>query len=370
MDRLTFDVSGVRGVIGTALTPVAACQFGCAFGTMLGAGKTVVVARDPRRSGPMIRNAVTAGLLAAGLNVVDLGVVTTPGAAFMTARLQADGGVVVTACDRPIEQNGLKFLQPGGACLTAGGIAKLQAIRRSERFVLADAEHQGAESQDKTTHGRHVDAVAGAVDALGIAARRFKVVLDSVNGAGCVVTPMFLGRLGCEVAHLNAEATGRFAHRPELSQDNLRELCEAVRKHAAAVGFAQDADADRLALVDEGGRFIGAEVTLALTTSYVLRHRRGKVAAGPATSRMIDDVAAAAGCEVVRTDPGEANIAEAMQRQQCIFGGEGGGVIEPRIAPVPSSLVAIAYVLQLMAETGKSVSRLVAELPTGRAPAR
>ena len=364
MDRLMVSVSGVRGTVGRTLTPEVACQFGCAFGTMLGAGRKVVLGRDTRPSGPMVAHAIAAGVLATGVDVVDTGVATTPGVALATNRLEADGGIVITASHNPIEYNGIKFLQPTGTGLLAADAERLKEIWQAGQFSLADAEHQGTESQEKSVHGTHADLVAGAVDANAIIARRFKVVLDSVNGAGCVVTPMLLGRLGCEVAHLNSEATGRFAHPPEPIEENLGELCEAVRRHSAAVGFAQDPDADRLAIVDETGRFIGEEYTLALATAYVLRHRKGKVAANMATSRMIDDVASAAGCEVVRAPTGEANVVEAMLANDCIFGGEGGGgVIDPRIVPVRSSLVGIAYVLQYLTETGLPLSELVARIP-------
>jgi phosphomannomutase len=364
MDRLMVGVSGVRGTIGGTLTPQIACDFGCAFGTMLGAGKTVVLGRDSRTSGPMLRNAVVSGLLATGVDVVDLGVATTPGVALMTSRLEADGGVVITASHNPREYNGIKFLQPTGTGLTVVDAMRLKEIWAAGEFCLTDSDNQGAESTNTKTHATHVDTVCSVVDVTGIAARRFKVVVDSVNGAGCVVTPMFLGKLGCEVVHLNGEATGRFAHPPEPVEANLSGLSEAVRKHQADVGFAQDADADRLAIVDENGRFIGEEYTLALAAAFTLGKRRGSLATNLATSRMIDDLAAAAGCEVVRTPTGEANVVEGIRQAGCILGGEGGGgVIDPRVVPVRNSLVGMAFLLQYMAETGRSVSDLVGEIP-------
>jgi phosphomannomutase len=363
-DRLMVSVSGVRGTVGGTLSPVVACEFGCAFGTMLGAGKTVAIGRDTRQSGPMVMSAVKAGLLATGINVVDLGVATTPGIALMTKLLKADGGIVITASHNPAIYNGIKFLQPIGTGLTAATAGKLKDIWQGRRFALADVDRQGVESRQGNTHGLHVDNVCAVLDVKKIASCRFKVVLDSVNGAGCVVTPMLLGRLGCEFKHLNAEANGRFAHNPEPIAENLSELCQEVRRHKAAVGFAQDADADRLAIVDETGRFIGEEYTLALAAAFVLRHRKGKLATNLVTSRMIDDLAGAAGCSVVRAPTGEANVVEAMMREGCILGGEGGGgVIEPRVVPVRNSLVGIAYVLQYMAETGQPLSQLVDEIP-------
>lgn len=364
-DRLMVSVSGVRGTIGGTLTPLVACEFGLAYGAMLGAGKSIVIGRDTRPSGPMIHSAVTAGLLASGVNVVDLGVATTPGIALMVTRTKADGGVIITASHNPIEYNGIKFLQPTGPALTARSAAELKRIWQAKGFKPVDARRQGQLTRNTKTHTEHVDAVCNLVDTLGIAAKRFKVVLDSINGAGCVVTPMLLGRLGCEYVHLNSEATGLFAHTPEPVKENITQLCDAVRKHKAAVGFAQDPDADRLVIVDENGNFIGEEYTLALGTAWVLQKRKGKVATNLVTSRMMDDVVAAAGCQLVRSPTGEANVAEAMAREGCIFGGEGnGGVMDPRVVPVRDSLVGIAMILQYMAATGKTISQLVAEIPS------
>ena len=364
-DRLMVGVSGVRGTVGVTLTPRVACDFGCAFGTMLGQGATVVVGRDSRTSGPMVRNAVAAGLLACGVNVVDLDIASTPGVALMTSYLGAAGGIVITASHNPVQYNGIKFLQPTGTGLTAADAMKLKDIWSAGDFTLVGSDRQGAQTANSTTHVVHIDAVCRACDVAGIAARRFKVVLDSVNGAGCTVTPMLLSKLGCEVVHLNGEATGLFAHSPEPVEENLADLCESVVRHRAAVGFAQDADADRLAIVDENGTFIGEEYTLALAAAFVLRKRTGKLATNLATSRMIDDLAAAAGCEVVRTPTGEANVVEGLIREGAIFGGEGGGgVIDPRVVPVRNSLVGMSMILQQMAETGKTVSELVAEIPS------
>ncbi|MBI5724787.1 MAG: phosphoglucosamine mutase [Planctomycetes bacterium] len=365
-ENLIVSVSGVRGVIGAddGLSPRTGCRFGQAFGTMLGSGKKVVTARDTRPSGQMIRSSVASGLMAAGVDVVDLGIVTTPGAAFMARLLKADGGVVITASHNPQQYNGIKFLQSSGAGLPAGQATELKELWESGKYFQANPTAVGRESAESRTHGNHIDAVCKTIDLLGISSRRFKVVLDSINGAGCVVTPMLLGQLGCEVAHINGEPTGLFAHEPEPAEKNLTQLCQTVLKHKAHVGFAQDPDADRLAVVDEKGRYIGEECTLALCAAWVLSRRKGKLATNLSTSRMIDDIAAAAGCQVLRAPTGEANVVELMTREGCIFGGEGnGGVIEPRVVPVRNSLVGIAYILQHMAQTGKKLSELADALP-------
>jgi len=372
MSRLMVSVSGVRGEVGKTLTPATAAAFGAAFGTMLGAGKTVVIGRDSRPSGPMVRSAVVSGLGSCGVSVVDLGVVTTPGVALMTGRLGADGGVVITASHNPIQWNGIKFLRPNGVGLSVAEAARLKAVWEAGQFAYVAPAECGIESTNTQTHVIHVKAVTDIVDVPAIAARRFAVVLDSVNGAGCAATAMLLEALGCEVTHINGEPTGLFAHTPEPTEANLTGLCEAVKRHRAAIGFAQDPDADRLALVDETGRYIGEEYTLALCAAHVLARSKGSVATNLSTSRMIDDVAAAAGAEVFRTPVGEANVAGRMLEAGCVFGGEGnGGVIDPRVVPVRDSLVGIALMLDFLADGGKGKDRgkerplsvRVAELP-------
>ncbi len=364
MDRLIVSVSGIRGTAGGTLTPQVAMEFGCAFATMLGGGKTVVLGRDTRPSGGMVKNAIAAGLLGGGLNVVDLGIVTTPGVSLMTRLLEADGGIIITASHNPTQYNGIKFLQSSGVALTAREADRLNGIRQGGRFEFSCGSDIGAETVNHTTCERHVEAVCAIVDVEKIASKGFTVVLDSINGAGCIVTPMLLSRLGCKVVHLNAEPTGRFEHEPEPIEANLGGLCEAVRRDCPDVGFAQDPDADRLVVVDEKGGFPGEEYTLALTAAFTLRDRKGKLATNLSTSRMIDDIAAAADVEVVRAPTGEANVVEAMLREGCIFGGEGnGGAIDPRVVPVRDSLVAVAMILQYLAETGKPLSELLADIP-------
>jgi phosphomannomutase len=222
-----------------------------------------------------------------------------------------------------------------------------------------------APTRNSETNALHVKRTLDYVDVLGISTKRFKVVLDSVNGAGCVEGAMLLGKLGCELIHMNATPNGQFAHEPEPIEKNLTGLSDEVRRQRAAVGFAQDPDADRLAIVDETGRFIGEEYSLALAAKLILSKKPGGIAAANlSTSRMIDDIAAQHGGRVVRTPVGEANVVQAMLREHAVIGGEGnGGVIDPRIVPGRDSLVAMAYLLQLMASTGKTVSQLVADLP-------
>jgi len=317
-ERLIVSVSGVRGTVGATLTAEAAFEFGCAFGTYLGTGRKVALGRDSRPSGSMIQNAVVSGLLSCGVDVVSLGIVTTPGVALMTRLLEADGGIIITASHNPHPYNGIKFLQPSGVALRAADAKKLKALWESKFFNTQQGMDVGVETVNNRTHPMHIDAVCAVTDVTGVASRRYRVVLDSINGAGCVVTPMLLSKLGCEVVHINSEPNGKFAHTPEPIEENLKDLCETVRKHKANIGFAQDPDADRLVVVDENGKFIGEEYTLAMAVGFVLRNRKGDIAVNLSTSRMVDDLAAEAGVNVFRSPTGEANVVELMEKTGVI----------------------------------------------------
>jgi len=245
-------------------------------------------------------------------------------------------------------------------------VAEAEEIKRfflEKEFAFVDSVGCGEVGVSERADAVHIAKVVGIVDKKGIRAKRFKVVFDSVNGAGGRVTRKLLGELGCEVAAVNEEATGLFARGPEPIAENLSELCDAVKEDGADIGFAQDPDGDRLAIVDENGTCIGEEYTVALAAKYILGKRSGTAATNLSTSRMIDDVAAETASEVIRTPVGEANVAGAMLENNCVIGGEGnGGVIDLRVSPIRDSLVAIALVLALMAETGKSISELAEEI--------
>ena len=361
---LIISVSGIRGIVGEELSPQVGCDFGCAFGTYL-AGAPVVLGRDTRPSGSMLRSALVGGLTGCGCRVFDLGVVSTPGVALMTRRLEAAGGAVITASHNPQAWNGIKFLSGDGWAFPPEQAGRIRQIFETKAFALTDAVHAGQATHQSGTHEHHVEAVLAGVDVARIRGQRFRVVLDSINGAGGAGGVMLLEQLGCEVAHVNAETTGLFAHEAEPIAENLTGLCEAVRQHGAHIGLAQDPDADRLALVDENGVYIGEEYTLALAARHVLSSRPGPCAANLSTSRMIDEVARSVGnCKVYRTPVGEAHVARAVTENGCVIGGEGnGGVIDPRVVPVRDSFAAIGLVLDLLAVTGKTLSQLVDEIP-------
>jgi phosphomannomutase len=369
-EQLIISVSGLRGIVGENLTASVATDYGCAFGTFLKANHpekterlSACIGRDSRPSGRELVSAVAEGLCSVGVDTIDLGIVTTPGVGIMLRELGCAGGVVVTASHNPGQYNGIKLLLDNGVAPPPGAAEKIKQYFLDKGFSFADSSDCGKISASEQTDTTHIAKVLAIIDRESIAAKKFRVVLDSVNGAGGRVTKKMLAELGCEVYAVNDEPTGLFAHAPEPTAGNLKDICEIVRTEGAEVGFAQDPDADRLAIIDENGGYIGEEYSLALAAKYIYSKRSGRAATNLSTSRMIDDVAAKAGGRVIRTPVGEANVAAAMLEHDCIIGGEGnGGVIDLRVGPVRDSLVGIALILQLMAETGKTVSQLVGEI--------
>ena len=371
MSELIISISGVRGIIGVNFGPREAAEFGLAYGSFLREKfpkkpiPKVCIGRDSRPSGQMLLAAVSAGLMAAGCEPADLGIVTTPGVALMTRFLACDGGVVITASHNPVPYNGLKFLRSDGIAYPAEEVRQIHRRYHDRDFAAQPASSVAGMVRNSKAHAVHVDTVLQICDKTLIRSKRFRVVLDSVNGAGCVVTAQLLSELGCDVIHLNGRPTGLFAHTPEPTAENLTELGPQITRQNAVIGFAQDPDADRLAVIDEKGQYIGEEFTLALAAKYIFTKKTGLVAVNLSTSRMIDDLADQSGSKVIRTPVGEAHVVHAMLQNNCIIGGEGnGGVIDLRVVPVRDSLVGIVLVLQLLAETGMTVSELVAEIPS------
>jgi phosphomannomutase len=369
--ELIITVSGLRGIVGENLTPEVAAAYGRAFGSFLrtraaksGKRLTVCIGRDSRPSGQTLAASVAAGLVSAGIDCVDLGLVTTPTVGIMVRHLDYAGGVIVTASHNPSPYNGVKLLLDNGMAPPPETAELIKSIFLQKNFIPTESGNLGKITSDNQADAVHIARVLSTIEPEIIAAKKFTVVLDSVNGAGGRPGVKLLERLGCKVIKLNTEPTGLFAHQPEPTAENLTGLCQAVKNTGADVGFAQDPDADRLAIVDETGSYIGEEYTLALAAKLIFSHFTGAAATNLSTSRMIDDIATAAGGQVFRTPVGEANVASAMIEHNCIIGGEGnGGVIDLRVGPIRDSLVAMAFVLQLMAQTGKTVSRLVGEIP-------
>jgi phosphomannomutase len=360
---LKISISGVRGVVGESLTPVLLTRFAQAFGTYMGHGR-IVVGRDTRTSGEMVRQAVISGLLSTGCRIIDLGVCPTPTVQLTVRRLSAQGGIAITASHNPPEWNALKFVGPDGLFLDG-----------EHARELLDIYHQGDYTKVSGTLMRPVDFVPHAAEEhvhriikvlgkLPSDSRRLRVVVDACNGAGSILTPRLIDSLGADVTGINTTPDGRFPRAAEPLPENIGALCRAVLEHRADVGFAQDMDADRLAVVSEFGQPVGEERTLVLAAQFVLGRTPGPVVTNLATTHALESVAARFGCSVTRTPIGEANVAKAMLRQKAVIGGEGnGGVIYPPINFARDSLVGIALILHLLADTGKPVSQLANELP-------
>ena len=362
---LKISVSGVRGVVPEFLTPSLALHFAQAFGTYVGRGR-VVVGRDTRLSGPMLQHAVNCGL-AAGCDVVDVGILPTPTIQIYVEHIRARGGIGLTASHNPPEYNALKLFNKEG-----------QFFNQYERNELIDLYHQSDFTQATNAEighvtadpglakAVHIDRVLAKVDVERIRRRRFRVALDAVNGAGSVMTPGFLvDSLNCRLDAISIDPTKVFPRIAEPRPDTLGELAELVQKTGAEVGFAQDPDADRLAIVDENGRVLDNDDVLALAVQRALAVVPGPVVVNLTTSSAIDDIALGFGRKVYRTPVGEANVVETMQAVKAAIGGEGsaGGVIFPAVQLCRDSFTAMAFLLDLMAESGKTVSELVAALP-------
>ena len=384
---LMLSVSGMRGLVGQSLTPVEVARYAAALAAHLrehhtgGRPPAVVVGRDSRTSGEAMQAAACSALAACGCRVFRVGVQATPAIAHAIARPRpqldarpCDGGLIVTASHNPSPWNGCKPL----VAITGSASAPPADHARDiiARFDAADPAWTGPDNyppmhDEQGTAASHAHAVIQHIDADLIRSARLKVALDSTHGAGGEGAMILLTQLGVTLTHLYPEPTGRFPHPPEPTADNCHELCQLVTRVGADVGFAQDTDADRLAIVDERGRYIGEEYTLAL--GALRAFERGleseTVAVNLSTSRMIDDVAHRFGGRVVRTPVGEANVAAAMRHEHATLGGEGnGGVIWAPLSHVRDSLISMALVLELLAarrqaQAGTTFSHLVHELP-------
>jgi phosphomannomutase len=361
--QLIVSVSGIRGVVGQGLTPQKATAFAAALATFARGGK-IVLSRDGRPSGDMLRHAVLAGLLSAGCEVADLGVAATPTCGLAVRRLQAAGAIQVTASHNPAPWNGLKLFGADGRVLPAADGRRVQEIFESGAVREAAWNELGRVNECRHADDWHRDRVLELVDVTRIRARQFRTFLDANGGAGGPLGRALLDAFQARPVSLGAEADGCFQHEPEPTAENLQAVAPLVAQHGADVGFALDPDSDRLALIDETGRYIGEELTLALAVLFRLRHERGPVVINMSTSRVTEDLARRYGCPCHRSAVGEANVADRMGDVGAIIGGEGnGGVIDPRVGYVRDPFIGIGLVLNLLAETGKKLSELVAELP-------
>jgi phosphomannomutase len=360
---LKIGVSGVRGIAGQSLTPEIVAAFAAAFGTYCGTGR-IAVGSDTRPSRVMVTPAVTAGLLSVGCTPVHVGIVPTPTLQFHVRKHGEAGGICVTASHNPLEWNALKF------CTSAG-----EALRPYQFSELLDLYHQGVFSRveaddipevqiDQSAASEHIQAVTEFTDRRSIADRKFRIVVDCCNAAASKVTPTFLRNLNCEVFEIHTTPGEPFPRSPEPAPRNLAELGAAVLEYGADIGFAQDADADRVAIVDERGKPAGEDFTVALAIDQSLRKHPGPVVVSVATSRLIEDIARARAGAVHRSPVGEAHVLEKMLEVGAQIGGEGnGGVIIPGINHCRDSFAAMALILERLALNPFPVSQVLASLP-------
>ena len=356
-------ISGLRGIVGDGLDPATAAEFAAAYASGCDPGP-IAIGHDGRRSAAVFAAAVEAGITATGHDALLLGATATPTIGRLVRESGLAGGVQISASHNPPQYNGLKFFQSKGMVLGADqGRALLERWQRKD-LGWARWNALGTASHLSDPDAGHLACLIDIVDQEAIRACRFKVVLDACHGAGGRLATRLLDALGADSLVLGGVPDGRYDHPPEPTEANLRAFSAIVPAIGAAIGFAQDPDADRLAIVDEVGRYIGEELTLALAARLRLDQAKGPVVMNLSTSMTTEKLALGLGCPVHRTPVGEINVVERMLAENAILGGEGnGGVIDPRVGYVRDSFVAMALILELMARTRLPISELAATLP-------
>jgi phosphoglucosamine mutase len=363
MKPLKIGITGVRGIVGESFTPELVVEFAQAFGTYMDAGR-ILVCRDTRPSGLMVQAGVNAGLLAAGCEVIDLGICTTPSMQLAVNELGAVGGIAITAGHNPEQWNALKFVRGDGLYLNATQGEELLDIYHQGEFLKTGWEkiRTNIESVDPTPH--HLKTLAAAFDVEGIKAKHLTVAVDCCNGACARLIPRWLELLGCEVLALNDDPSAPFPHSPEPKPETMAQLGTVVKAGRADIGFAHDADGERLGIVTEQGEPLSEELTLALAAETRLQRRVGVIVTNVSTSSAVDQIASRYGASVVRTPVGQAYVSEAIVEHQAVLGGEGsGGIAVPEVHPTHDSAAAIGLILERLARDGEVVSDFVGQLP-------
>ena len=363
MNEPIISVSGLRGVVGESLTPEIAMRYARAFSAAIEDGP-IVLTRDGRSSGPMLARALADALTAAGRDVIDADVAATPTTGVLVRQLGAAGGIQISASHNPAQYNGLKLFNRQGRVIPAAHGQRVLDNYRSGSSGRVPIVHPGHLSPHADSVGPHLALLRAIVDVELIRERKFNVLLDANHGAGSLLGRKLLDELGCQTTILGSQPDGQFEHTPEPTAENLAQVLPQVRSKGAHIGFCQDPDADRLAIIDENGRYIGEEYTLAICVDHVLRKRKGPVVTNCSTSQMTEVVARRHGVPFYRSAVGEANVVDTMLEHDAVLGGEGnGGVIDPRVVLVRDSFVGMALVLEAMTVRGMTVSELADELP-------
>ena len=364
MSNLMKSVSGIRGIVGETLTVKNVMDFAQKFGTYCKKGK-ILVGRDSRTTGQMLFNVISSGLMSVGSDVVDLGICPTPTILLAVEKSEASGGIAITASHNPKEWNALKLIGPNGTFLTAKQSKMFWSIN-SEDIINQKWDRIGKLSLDNSAIENHIKGILNLkyVDIQAIRKNHFKVVIDSTNGAGGLLSPQLLRELGCEVIELFSEPTGIFSRIAEPSANNLHELEKLVLSEKADVGFATDPDVDRLAVVSEKGKALGTEFSLLLAEDYILSQKRGNIAINLSSSMASEAIAKKYDVEIFRSKVGEINVVETMKKNNCVIGGEGnGGIILPELHYTRDAPLGMALILSYMAKTGKRISELFNLIP-------
>lgn len=372
---LIKSISGIRGTIGgksgDTLNPLDIVKFVSAYATFIrNSGKsdsnTIVVGRDARISGQMVKNVVCGTLMGMGYDVLNIGLATTPTTELAVRMSGAAGGIIITASHNPRHWNALKLLNNDGEFLTKDDGNKVLEIADKEDFEYADVDHLGKYTDDNTYNQRHIDSVLALklVDKEAIKNAHFKVVVDTINSVGGLILPELLKELGVEAKFLNGEANGDFAHNPEPLERNLGGIMAEVAKGGYDLGIVVDPDVDRLAFIQEDGKMYGEEYTLVTCADYVLQHVKGSTVSNLSSTRALRDVTEKYGCQYYAAAVGEVNVTTKMKEVEAVIGGEGnGGVIYPESHYGRDALVGIALFLSSLAQKGCKASELRQSFP-------
>lgn len=367
---LIKSISGIRGTIGghvgDTLNPLDIVKFTTAYTTFIGRKHPnkklkIVVGRDARISGKMVKNIVCGTLMGMGADVINIGLATTPTTELAVRMSEADGGIIITASHNPRQWNALKLLNNEGEFLTAKEGAEVLSIAESEDFDYAGVDALGSYRDDDTFDERHVEAVLdlNLVDVDAIKKSKFRVVVDSINSVGGVILPQLLDRLGVDYTFINGKANGDFAHNPEPIEKNLTSIMNELSKGGYDLGIVVDPDVDRLAFIQEDGKMFGEEYTLVAVADYILDNTKGNTVSNLSSTRALRDVTEKHGGKYYPSAVGEVNVTTKMKEVNAVIGGEGnGGVIYPESHYGRDALVGIALFLTLLAQKGMKVSEL------------
>ncbi|NUM63019.1 MAG: phosphoglucosamine mutase [Ignavibacteriaceae bacterium] len=365
MATLMSSISGIRGIVGDGLDPEIIIKYTKAYAEFIGSGK-VVIGRDARITGEMVNQITTGTLLAKGIDVVDIGICPTPTVQFNVKKLKAQGGIAISASHNPNEWNALKLLNGTGQFLSPAEYVQMQKFLADGQSNYKSWDKIGKWTEYSKGIQNHIDAIfdLGIIYVEEIRKKRFKVLVDCVNGAGAYILPDFLKEFGCEVIEMNCEKTGIFPRTPEPLPENLIETMKRVKSAKVDFGIVVDPDVDRLVLISDKGEPFIEENTITQIVQFILSRKKGNVVVNLSTTRAVDDIAAKYGCSVFRSPVGEANVVKKMKEVNAVIGGEGsGGIIFPELHYGRDALVGIALTLQYLSDYGKSISELKKELP-------